>query len=78
MKPDSQKTTGEQTSDWFHGKADNAASTFQPQGNKSTTQKVGDAVSGGHNHNAGERSFLDKTKDALGFGNHGHTTKHDF
>ncbi|CAG7853934.1 SubName: Full=Uncharacterized protein {ECO:0000313/EMBL:CCA67134.1} [Serendipita indica DSM 11827] len=77
VKPDSQKTFGEQTADWTKGKADTAASTFQPQGNKSTTQKVGDAVSGNHNHNVDERSFMDKTKDALGI-NRNKGTDHTF
>ena len=33
----------------FKGKADSAASTAQPQSEKSTTQRMGDALSGNHN-----------------------------
>lgn len=66
VKPDSQKTFGEQTGDWTKGKLDSGASTFQPQQNKTTTQKVGDAFSGNQNHNVDERSFVDKTKDFVG------------
>ncbi|KAG8761371.1 hypothetical protein FRC14_004776 [Serendipita sp. 396] len=68
MKPDSQKTFGEQIGDTLQGKGDSMMSTLQPQQEKTTTQKMGDAVSGNQNHNPGERSLLDKAKDAVGMG----------
>lgn len=46
MKPDSEKSYVEQASDFISGKLDSAASAVQPQQEKSTTQKIGDAVSG--------------------------------
>jgi hypothetical protein len=45
-KPDSQKNFTEHVGDMVTGKADSAGSTLQPQQDKSTGQKVGDAVSG--------------------------------
>jgi hypothetical protein len=35
------------------GKTDSAASTAQPEGQKSFTQQAGDAVSGNQNENSG-------------------------
>ncbi|PVF96973.1 hypothetical protein CPB86DRAFT_786458 [Serendipita vermifera] len=67
-KPDSQKGFGEHIGDMVSGKTDSAMSTLQPQGDKSTTQKMGDAFSGQQNHNPGERSLVDKAKDAVGLG----------
>ena len=56
--------------DKFHGKMDNAAGSMQPQGEKSYTQKAGDAFSGGHSASTNNNSsLLDKAKDALGMGN---------
>ena len=46
VKPDSQKTFTEHVGDMVTGKADSAGSTLQPQQDKSTGQKLGDAVSG--------------------------------
>jgi len=45
-KPDSQKPYVEQASDFVKGKLDAAASTVQPEHEKSTSQKVGDTVTG--------------------------------
>lgn len=45
-KPDSQKSYVEQATDFVKGKADAVASGVQPQQEKSTTQKIGDAVTG--------------------------------
>lgn len=44
-----------------------AASSLQPQSQKSTTQKAGDAISGNSNEN--QSSLLDKAKDTLGLNN---------
>ena len=49
MKPDSQKSTWEQTADTAKGKMDSMGSTMQPQSQKSTTQKAGDTLSGNQN-----------------------------
>ncbi|CAG7849009.1 SubName: Full=Uncharacterized protein {ECO:0000313/EMBL:CCA67377.1} [Serendipita indica DSM 11827] len=68
VKPDSQKTFTEHIGDMAQGKADSGLSTLQPQQDKSMGQKAGDALSGQHNHNPGERSLMDKAKDAVGLG----------
>ncbi|PVF98181.1 hypothetical protein CPB86DRAFT_705585 [Serendipita vermifera] len=73
VKPDSQKTFGEETSDWVKGKGDSLASTFQPQTEKTTTQKIGDTFSGNQNRDPGERSFTDKAKDTVGWNQSSHT-----
>ncbi|KAH8089321.1 heat shock protein 9/12 [Filobasidium floriforme] len=46
VKPDSEKSYVEQATDYVKGTMDSVASTLQPQQEKSTTQKIGDAVSG--------------------------------
>ncbi|KAI9635511.1 heat shock protein 9/12 [Dioszegia hungarica] len=46
VKPDSQKSYVEQATDFVKGKLDAAASVAQPEHEKSTTQKIGDAVTG--------------------------------
>ncbi|KAJ7581081.1 heat shock protein 9/12-domain-containing protein [Mycena floridula] len=63
VKPDSQKTTGESWTDSAKGTFDKVASTGQPQSEKSTTQKAGDAVSGNNNNN--NDSLLTKAKEAV-------------
>ncbi|KIM24891.1 hypothetical protein M408DRAFT_17494 [Serendipita vermifera MAFF 305830] len=68
FKPDSQKTFTEHVGDMATGKLDNLGSTVQPQQDKSMAQKAGDAMSGQQNHNPGERSLMDKAKDAVGLG----------
>ncbi|OCF37619.1 hypothetical protein I317_04345 [Kwoniella heveanensis CBS 569] len=45
-KPDSEKSYVEQATDYVKGTLDSAASVLQPQQEKSTTQKVGDALTG--------------------------------
>ncbi|WWD00257.1 hypothetical protein V866_007166 [Kwoniella sp. B9012] len=45
-KPDSEKSYVEQATDFVKGKLDAAASVAQPQEEKTTTQKVGDALTG--------------------------------
>ena len=51
MKPDAQKTWTEQKKDEFVGTGDSLASSVQPHGNKSTTQKLADTFTP-DNHNA--------------------------
>ncbi|KAL9936387.1 hypothetical protein V8E36_004455 [Tilletia maclaganii] len=63
LKPDSQKSFVEQGKE----KLDSFASSAQPQSQKSTTQKIGDSVSGNSNEN--QSSLLDKAKDTLGLNN---------
>ncbi|KAH7108473.1 hypothetical protein BKA62DRAFT_782296 [Auriculariales sp. MPI-PUGE-AT-0066] len=58
----SEKSTTEHIGDTFKGKSDNLASSFQPQGEKSSSQKAGDALSG----NSTNDSMMDKAKHALG------------
>ncbi|KAF7363595.1 Heat shock protein 9 [Mycena sanguinolenta] len=60
------KSTTEQLGDHLKGTADSVASTFQPQSEKSTTQKVGDTFSSNSNHN--DDSLLTKAKNAVGMG----------
>ncbi|KAK0517693.1 hypothetical protein OC835_008079, partial [Tilletia horrida] len=62
LKPDSQKSILEQGKE----KLDSAASSLQPESQKSTTQKIGDSVSGNSNQN--QESLLDKAKNAVGLG----------
>jgi len=75
VKPDSQKGFGEHVGDMVQGKGDSALSSLQPQQDKSASQKVGDAFSGQQNHNPGERSLMDKAKDAVGLGNKASTNR---
>ncbi|KAE8212643.1 hypothetical protein CF327_g3729 [Tilletia walkeri] len=63
VKPDSQKSFVEQGKE----KLDSLASSAQPESQKSTTQKIGDSVSGNSNQNQG--SVIDSVKDTLGLGN---------
>jgi len=46
--------------------SDSISSTLQPQSEKSTTQKVGDTVSG--NSNEDQESLTEKAKHAMGMG----------
>ncbi|KAI0655897.1 heat shock protein 9/12-domain-containing protein [Cubamyces menziesii] len=64
MKPDSQKSFGEQMGDSMKGTADSIASSMQPQSEKSTTQKMGDSMSGNSNEN--QESMMDKAKNMFG------------
>ncbi|KAF8911960.1 heat shock protein 9/12-domain-containing protein, partial [Gymnopilus junonius] len=66
MKPDSQKGTMEQASDYIKGKSDSAASSMQPNSQKSSSQKAGDTMSGNSNENSD--SLLNKAKNAVGMG----------
>jgi len=75
VKPDSQKSLTEHVGDMAQGKGDSALSSLQPQQDKSASQKVGDAFSGQQNHNPGERSLMDKAKDAVGLGNKASTNR---
>ncbi|KAE8222476.1 hypothetical protein CF319_g4334 [Tilletia indica] len=63
VKPDSQKSFVEQGKE----KLDSLASSAQPESQKSTTQKIGDSVSGNSNEN--QTSIVDSVKDTLGLGN---------
>ncbi|KAJ3895390.1 heat shock protein 9/12 [Lentinula edodes] len=47
--PDSQKSGTKQAEQTAKGKADSAASTAQPESEKSTTQKIGDKLSNNSN-----------------------------
>lgn len=44
MTPDSQKSTLDKASETVTGKADNAAGSVQPEGDKSTTQSLADTA----------------------------------
>jgi hypothetical protein len=44
ITPDSQKSTLDKTKDTVTGKADDIAGAVQPEGQKSTTQKIGDSA----------------------------------
>ncbi|WVR04384.1 hypothetical protein IAU60_001386 [Kwoniella sp. DSM 27419] len=46
VKPDSEKSYVEQATDMAKGALDSVASVLQPQQEKTTTQKVGDALTG--------------------------------
>jgi hypothetical protein len=52
--------------DHFKGAGDSVASTFQPQSDKSATQKAGDTFSSNSNNN--DESLLNKAKNAVGMG----------
>ncbi|TXT13487.1 hypothetical protein VHUM_00854 [Vanrija humicola] len=55
LKPESQKTYLEQAGDALKSAADSVASAVQPQQEKSTTQKVGDASELSFGHDAAPR-----------------------
>ncbi|KAL5507336.1 hypothetical protein ACEPAH_6792 [Sanghuangporus vaninii] len=65
LKPDSEKSTTEHLGDKVKGKTDSAAGSAQPESEKSYTQQATDKVSSSGTDN---RSYTDKTKDALGLG----------
>ncbi|KAJ3875177.1 heat shock protein 9/12-domain-containing protein [Lentinula edodes] len=62
--PDSQKSGTRRAKETVEGEADSAASTVQPQSEKSIPQKIGDTFSSNSNEN--DQSLLDNTKDTLG------------
>ncbi|KAF8637402.1 hypothetical protein AX17_002897 [Amanita inopinata Kibby_2008] len=56
----------EQAGDYIKGTMDSAASTMQPNSEKSTSQQAGDTMSGNSNEN--QDSLLNKAKNAMGMG----------
>ncbi|WPG97767.1 Hypothetical protein R9X50_00054800 [Acrodontium crateriforme] len=69
MKPDSQKSTLEQTSDSLKSTADSVGKTLQPESQKSTGQKMTDgATSAGDDASKEGKSIIGQAQDALGLG----------
>ncbi|KAF2257136.1 hypothetical protein BU26DRAFT_513844 [Trematosphaeria pertusa] len=65
--PDSQKSTLDQAKEGASGVYDRAAGAVQPEGNKSATQKVGDATrSGGDDASNQGKGILASTQETLG------------
>ncbi|GAA6044369.1 hypothetical protein JCM8097_006463 [Rhodosporidiobolus ruineniae] len=79
MKPEESKSTTEQVTDKAKEAYESIASAVQPEGQKSTTQKAGDTLSGSGSGggtgsgtgSGGDESLLQKTKDAVGLGGEG-------
>jgi hypothetical protein len=57
ITPDSQKSTLDKAKETFTGKSDDVAGTVQPEGQKSTTQKIGDSTKDTFNQGAEQVSL---------------------
>jgi len=67
VTPDSQKSYGQIAQEKVTGAADQVAGAIQPEGEKSTTQKLGDATRGNTNSaEGGAQSYLDTAKQYVG------------
>ncbi|KAF2258247.1 chaperone/heat shock protein-like protein Hsp12 [Lojkania enalia] len=66
VTPDSQKSTLDQAKEGITGAYDRAAGSFQPEENKSATQKLGDATrSGSDNASNQGKGVLQSAQDTL-------------
>lgn len=66
ITPDSQKSTLDQAKEGVTGVVDRAAGAVQPEGEKSTTQKLGDSTrSGTDDASAQGKSLLDTAQETV-------------
>jgi len=67
ITPDSQKSTLDQAKEGVTGLTDRAAGAVQPEGNKSTTQKLGDSTrSGGDDAQNEGKGILASAQETVG------------